>query len=87
MDSRRIDSSSKNKGVPQGAPTSCSLSTLSIDKITNPERLKLELVHKDTAVVMYADDGIIFSNDLEAIEEIKKLFALQGVPVKEEKSK
>lgn len=78
---------SKTRGVPQGAPTSCSLSTISIDQITNPERLKLGLVHKDTVVVMYADDGIIFSNNLEAIEEIKKLFALQGVPVKEEKSK
>ena len=32
--------------------------------------------YKDTRVVMYADDGIIFSNSLEAIEEVKKLFAL-----------
>jgi hypothetical protein len=28
---------------------------------------------------MYADDGIIFSNSLEAIEEVKKLFALAGM--------
>lgn len=77
----------KTKGVPQGAPTSCSLSTLSIDIITNQNRLKLVIKYKDTVVVMYADDGIIFANSLEAIEEIKQLFAKQGVPIKEEKSR
>lgn len=58
----------------QGAATSCS--TLTINGITTPARLEKSLKYKDTRVVMYADDGIIFSNSLEAIEEVKKLFAL-----------
>jgi len=61
----------------QGAATSCS--TLTIDGKTTSTCLEKSLKYKDTRVVMYADGGIVFSNSLEAVEKVKKLFTLAGM--------
>jgi hypothetical protein len=69
----------KEKGVPQGCPTSCGLSTIALDKITtNPI--------KEGKVVMYADDGLIFGKTEEAIEEVKKLFEPTKIQLNKSKS-
>lgn len=41
----------KEKGVPQGAATSCSLSTINLHKL---------LVEESSTSLGYADDGLIF---------------------------
>jgi len=69
----------KEKGVPQGASTSCSLSTLAIEDITNSS--------SSTLTLMYADDGLIFSNSECNIKSTVRRLGLCGSNVSKEKSK
>lgn len=64
----------KDWGVPQGAPTSCSLSTLVLREI-----------ERQVKCVIYADDLIIFPKEGEDPEQI--LSSIPGVAINKEKSR
>jgi len=69
-------------GVPQGASTSCSLSTLAIEHVTD------KLNNEDLGItVMYADDGIMFSNTEEYVQSTIDELSKSGSSVSLEKSK
>jgi len=70
-------------GVPQGASTSCSLSTLSLEHVTNSQ----ELSNRNIKTIMYADDGLIFGNSEADVKEVLKLLPISGSSVSAEKSK
>jgi len=80
----------KTKGVPQGCPTSCGLSTMILDVLTrNVHRLpnkasfgEVEIL--PVKVVMYADDGIIFSHGVEYIEAVKNYLESVKIGLKKE---
>ena len=78
------------KGVPQGAATSCSLSTLCLEQVTLPQseicNPYLEELSSSTKTIMYADDGLIFSNCLSDIEREKAKLELSGSSISLEKS-
>jgi len=79
----------KENGVPQGAATSCSLSTAALDYITSPDRLLNALNLPDSSglsVVMYADDGLIFAQCEEDVNRVLSLFKPTGVSINESKS-
>lgn len=76
----------KKKGVPQGAATSCSGSTLALHHITDPALLNSELGHSRAKVVMYADDGLVFLEREEDLTAVMGLFSRTGVSVNEGKS-
>jgi hypothetical protein len=65
----------KREGVPQGAATSCSLSTMAISPVTMME-----------SVVMYADDGMAFLKSELDLREILIGFYDAGVELNELKS-
>lgn len=65
----------KREGVPQGAATSCSLSTVAISPVTAME-----------SVVMYADDGVAFLKSELDLREILIGFYDAGVELNEAKS-
>jgi len=69
----------KEKGVPQGCPTSCGLSTIVLDRITRNEL-------DDCQVVMYADDGVIFARNRFAVMNVLRLFQEIGVEINKAKS-
>lgn len=72
------DMGMKEKGVPQGAATSCSLSTINLHKL---------LVEESKNSVGYADDGLIFPSDPN-IDPVKYLEERTGgVEVNETKSR
>lgn len=68
----------KKEGVPQGAATSCGLSTIPLSSVTNRTL-------KSGTVSMYADDGLLFSPNQET-EEIRAKFEEVGSPINEAKS-
>jgi hypothetical protein len=76
----------KGKGVPQGAPTSCALSTWAISHITNSQSLETRFGIDGCRVVMYADDGIIFLDDASKLDKILSLFESSGVELNMSKS-
>lgn len=78
----------KERGVPQGAATSCSLSTICLSKVTNmSEQRRLELgLSASAKIVMYADDGLIFGSSEDEIRKLKDELASCRVPINEEKS-
>jgi len=76
----------KRNGVPQGAATSCSLSTLGISHMTESDRLISLSGVLDGSVTMYADDGLIFLSREEDLDLILRQFSLSGVSVNAEKS-
>jgi hypothetical protein len=77
----------KENGVPQGAATSCSLSTIALDSITSPDVLSRSFDGESCPkVVMYADDGIIFAQNEEDVNRVLSLFKPSGVSVNESKS-
>jgi hypothetical protein len=77
----------KENGVPQGAATSCSLSTIALDSVTSPDELSRSLGGASgLSVVMYADDGIIFAQNEEDVNRALSLFNPTGVSVNESKS-
>jgi len=53
--------------VPQGAATSCGLSTVAISCVTDEGRLKGQYRIGGALVVMYADDGLIFAEEKSTI--------------------
>jgi hypothetical protein len=66
----------KSEGVPQGAPTSCSLSTIS-----------LRGIERKYDILAYADDIIYFPKSSD-VDPIKDLSSDQlGLKVKESKSR
>ena len=69
--------------MPQGAATSCGLSTIAISHITSPSPELAQLGR----VVMYADDGLIFLNHEEDLKPILAQFKASGVELAPEKSK
>lgn len=75
----------KEKGVPQGAATSCGLSVLALSHITDPGSLG-NSTGFEANIVMYADDGIIFLNREQDLDPILNQFEKAGVTVNEEKS-
>jgi len=76
---------SKSKGVPQGAAISCSLSSVASAHLTSGEIL-LEKGQVKLLIVMYADDGIIFSNSSLCEDYIKSPNRIDGVSINETKS-
>jgi len=70
------------KGVPQGAPTSCSLATLALRPLE--EKVKESRVED---LVLYADDVIYFPEDANAdpIERLEN--PKMGIKVNKEKSR
>lgn len=58
----------KEKGIPQGAATSPTLSTLCLEDV-------LLKNHPNSCITMYADDGLIFSETVEGIGIIKEELA------------
>jgi len=76
----------KRNGVPQGAATSCSLSTVGISHMTEPDRLISLSGVSDGSVTMYADDGLVFLSREEDLDLILRQFSLSGVSVNSEKS-
>jgi hypothetical protein len=73
--------------VPQGAATSCSLSTIALDSITSPGELSRSLgAESGLSVVMYADDGVIFAQNEKEVNRALSLFKPTGVSVNESKS-
>lgn len=72
-----IESNSKRYGVPQGAPTSCSLATLAL------RRLEAKL----KKILFYADDVIYFPNSLEDDPIIALTDKELGIEVQPSKSK
>lgn len=85
--SRSLSQGMKKKGVPQGAATSCGLSTISLSHITEPGRLRLEIEVEGVVVVMYADDGVIFLEKEEHLGLVLALFERTGVSINYEKSR
>lgn len=77
----------KEIGVPQGAATSCGLSTLAISNLTEKSQFESLLPNVKAEVVMYADDGIIFLDDDKDLESVLLLFKSSGVEVNLEKSR
>ena len=51
----------REKGVPQGAPTSCGLSTMNLREVL-----------LENNVIMYADDGILFTETHTEEPEVSK---------------
>jgi len=70
----------KEKGVPQGAPTSCGLATIILDGLTRNE------MGNGLHVIMYADDGLIFSKTQKGIERVKTYLKSIQIEMKEEGS-
>jgi len=73
----------KKKGVPQGCPTSCGLSTLVLDLITRNNINYRTGALPVMKVVMYADDGLIFSDRPEPIEAVKNYLKSIKIGMKE----
>jgi hypothetical protein len=82
----------KNKGVPQGCPTSCGLSTIILDVLTRNShlipgtQLSANKPIIDIKVIFYADDGVIFSNKPELIETVFNYLKSVKIGIKEEGS-
>jgi len=72
----------KRVGVPQGAATSCSLSTLALSHITDIDGLNIE----GCSIVMYADDGLIFLDDKRKLDSCLREFERSGVGINFSKS-
>lgn len=94
---RDIPNLVKTKGVPQGAPTSCGLSTILLDKLTRQEFYRHSNLSdkiyvngkklKDMIkIVMYADDGIIFTDDKVFVQEFREYLKKIKIEISEEKS-
>lgn len=83
---RTLSDGLKKKGVPQGAATSCALSTISISHVTEPHRLRIEIKIDGVVVVMYADDGVVFFDREEDLQLVLDLFERAGVSVNYDKS-
>lgn len=77
----------KSSGVPQGAATSCGLSIIAIADITDRGSLRFRFLLDGVSVVMYADDGVIFLSDAEALPRVLELLSLSGASVNEKKSR
>jgi hypothetical protein len=77
----------KSSGVPQGAATSCGLSIIAIADITDRGSLRIRFSLDGVTVVMYADDGVIFLSDAEALPRVLELLSLSGASVNEKKSR
>lgn len=88
----------KQIGVPQGAATSCGLSTVNVKHLTNDWQLIEDGKATSTIVerfgrdgpfkmytVMYADDGIVFSDSAQCVEALDRPVA--GVEVSKSKSR
>lgn len=75
----------KEKGVPQGAATSCGLSILALSHITDPLAL-CNSAKVEASIVMYADDGLIFLEREEDLDAVLNQFEKAGVHVNESKS-
>jgi hypothetical protein len=70
----------KVKGIPQGAATSPTLSTLCLDQTL------LDInSSKESKIIMYADDGLIFSKTRKGIESCKEALS-KIVAINENKS-
>lgn len=76
----------KSKGVPQGAAISCSLSNVASTHLTNGLIL-LERGEVKLLIVMYADDGIVFSNSSLIEEYMNQPDLIPGVSLNKEKSR
>lgn len=72
------------RGVPQGAATSCSLSTMAIHQVTDAGVMTGDL--SGCGVVMYADDGVIFLERKSDLQKVLDLFEPSGVSINESKS-
>lgn len=68
----------KEFGIPQGAGTSCGLSTVNLERLWNDQGLNMDMV-------MYADDGIVFPKSSETEPVIEDVEA--GIYQNREKSK
>lgn len=68
------------KGIPQGSATSPNLATMCLDSL-----MKAINSNSESKIIMYADDGLIFSESEKGIIEIKKKLS-EIVLVNEEKS-
>lgn len=76
----------KEKGVPQGAAISCSLSNVASTHLTNG-LIFLERGEVKLLIVMYADDGIVFSNSSLIEEYMNQPDLIPGVSLNKEKSR
>jgi len=88
----------RNKGVPQGAATSCSLSTLCLEHVTNVSDLKIrknypwisgmscDLEALPSKTIMYADDGLIFCNNKKEMKQLCSDLNKSGSSISSEKS-
>lgn len=72
--------------MPQGAATSCSLSTIAIHEVTDAGNINKVLGREFSGIVMYADDGVIFLERAEDLPRVLNLFVKSGVSLNEEKS-
>jgi len=80
--------------VPQGCPTSCGLSTIILDQITRNQdddplgilKIKGKPISELMKVIMYADDGIIVTEDEILIERVKNYLKTIKVEIEETKS-
>jgi len=76
----------KKVGVPQGAATSCSLSTISIHEVTDSGNIERKLAPNHGGIVMYADDGVIFLESSDDLSKVLEMFSNSGVSINESKS-
>jgi len=72
-------------GFPQGAAISPLLSILSIREME--EILRREIGDRHLKLIMYADDGIIMSNEPITFEKVSAAFQERGLTVEPEKSR
>lgn len=72
-------------GFPQGAAISPLLSILSIREME--EILRREIGDRHLKLIMYADDGIIMSNEPITFEKVSAAFQERGLTVEPDKSR
>jgi len=76
----------KSCGVPQGAATSCSLSTIAIHGVTDSGAVEKKVTPNMGGIVMYADDGVIFLEKSSDLPKVLEMFENSGVSINESKS-
>jgi hypothetical protein len=81
-----ISDAFKKVGVPQGAATSCSLSTIAIHEVTDSGAIERKLSPNGGGIVMYADDGVIFLESSDDLAKVLDMFQNSGVSINESKS-